>query len=46
MIGAMAFINERITVGKEAVVAAGSIVFLRVKDHTHVMGNPAHKVEL
>lgn len=45
-IGAMAFLNEKITVGRKAVVAPGSIVFTRVKEGTHVLGNPAHRIQL
>ena len=46
LIGSMAFINERRKIGKEAVVAPGSIVFRSVKDERHVMGNPAKEIKL
>ncbi len=46
IIGSLSFINEKIRVGQNAIVAPGSIVFRNVKDNTHVMGNPARKVEL
>lgn len=46
LIGAMAFVNERKKIGHNAVVAPGSVVFNNVKSNTHVMGNPARKVEL
>lgn len=45
-IGSMSFIQERIKIGKEAIVAPGSIVFANVKKQTHVMGNPAKRIEL
>lgn len=45
-IGSMTFINERRKIGAEAVVAPGSIVFGNVKEGTHVMGNPAKRIEL
>lgn len=45
-IGAMAFINAKRKIGAEAVVAPGSIVFNNVKAGTHVMGNPAKRVEI
>lgn len=45
-IGAMSFINERRKVGAEAVIAPGSIVFNNVRDKTHVMGNPAKRIEI
>lgn len=46
MVGAMSFLNEKVKIGEGAVVAAGSIVFRNVKRYTHVMGNPAKKVDL
>lgn len=45
-IGAMSFINERRKIGAEAVIAPGSIVFNNVKAGTHVMGNPAKRIEI
>jgi len=45
-IGSMSFINEKRKIGAEAVVAPGSIVFGNVKEGTHVMGNPAKRIEL
>ncbi len=45
-IGTMSFINERRKIGAEAVVAPGSIVFRNVKGGTHVMGNPAKRIEI
>lgn len=45
-IGSMTFINERRHIGAEAVIAPGSIVFGNVKERTHVMGNPAKRIEL
>lgn len=45
-IGAMSFINEKRKIGAEAVVAPGSIVFSNVKKETHVMGNPAKRIEI
>lgn len=46
LIGSMSFISERRKIGDEAVVAPGSIVFTNVKSGTHVLGNPARKIEL
>lgn len=45
-IGAMSFINEKRKVGAEAIIAPGSIVFNNVRDKTHVMGNPAKRIEI
>lgn len=45
-IGAMSFINERQHIGREAVIAPGSMVFRNVKEGTYVMGNPAKRIEL
>lgn len=45
-IGSMAFVNEKIKIGAEAVVAPGSIVFNNVKERTYVMGNPAKRIEI
>lgn len=45
-IGSMSYINERRKIGAEAVIAPGSIVFNNVKEGSHVMGNPAKRIEL
>ena len=45
-IGTMSFINEKRKIGAEAVIAPGSIVFGNVKEGSHVMGNPAKRIEL
>ena len=44
--GGMAYIVPKITIENDAVVAAGSVVFRKVKKGTHVLGNPAKRVEL
>ena len=46
LLGSMTFLNEKVRVGSEAVVAPGSIVLSRVKERTHVMGNPAKRFDL
>ena len=45
-IGAMSFIMERVKIGNNAVIAPGSVVYSKIKEGTHVMGNPAHRVDL
>lgn len=45
-IGGKAYFVPHIKVGDDAVVAAGSIVFTKVKPGTHVLGNPAKRIEL
>lgn len=45
-VGAMSFINEKRKIGTEAVIVPGSIVFNNVKEKSHVMGNPARRVEI
>ena len=45
-VGGMTFFAPKAKVGDYAVVAPGSIVYGRVKENTHVMGNPAHKIGL
>lgn len=44
--GGYAYITPNKKVGDDAVVAAGSIVFTNVKAGTHVLGNPAKRIEL
>lgn len=46
MVGGCSFINPHIKVEDKAVIAPGSVVFGRVKAETHVLGNPAHKIDL
>ena len=46
MIGGHSFIVEKAIVGDNAVIAPGSIVYGKVKENTHVMGNPARKIDL
>ena len=46
MIGGCSYIIPRRKIGDYAVVAAGSIVFSNVKAGTHVMGNPAKRIEI
>ncbi len=46
LIGSMVYIHEKKIVGKEAVIAPGSIVMRNVKEKAHVMGNPAKIVEI
>jgi len=46
MIGGCAYIVPHRKIGDGAVVAAGSVVFTNVKSNTHVMGNPAKRIEL
>ncbi len=45
-IGSLAFIHEKRKIGKEVVIAPGSIVLRNVKDKMHVFGNPARIVEI
>lgn len=45
-VGGAAYILPNITVGDEAIVGAGSVVFTRVKQKTHVLGNPAKRIKL
>lgn len=45
-IGTMVFIGEKRKIGAESVVAPGSIVFNNVMKGTHVMGNPAKRIEI
>lgn len=44
--GGKAYIVPNISVGDDAVIAAGSVVFRKVKAGIHVIGNPARKIEL
>lgn len=44
--GSVSFVNQGRKVGAEAVVAPGSFVFRNVREGTHVMGNPAKRIEL
>ncbi len=46
MIGGMSFIVQLAKIGDRAVVAPGSVVYGKVKAGTHVMGNPARKINL
>lgn len=45
-IGGMSFLAPKAKIGDYAVVAPGSIVYGRVKDNAHVMGNPARRIGL
>lgn len=45
-IGGMSFLAPKVKIGDYAVVAPGSIVYGRVKDNAHVMGNPARRIGL
>ena len=45
-IGGHAFIVPHITVEDDAVIAAGSAVFAKVKRERRVLGNPARRFEL
>ena len=45
-IGGMSFLAPKLKIGDYAVVAPGSIVYGRVKDNAHVMGNPARRIGL
>lgn len=45
-IGGMSFLSPKVKIGDYAVVAPGSIVYGRVKDNAHVMGNPARRIGL
>ena len=45
-IGGMSFLAPKVKIGDYAVVAQGSIVYGRVKDNAHVMGNPARRIGL
>lgn len=46
MIGGMSFLVQLAKVGSDAVIAPGSVVYGRVKEGMHVMGNPARRVNL
>ncbi len=46
MIGGCAYVIPHRKIGDRAVVAAGSIVFTNVKAGTHVLGNPAKRINL
>ena len=45
-IGGHAFIVPHITVEDDAVIAAGSAVFAKVRRERRVLGNPARRFEL
>ncbi len=45
-VGSMSFVNEHLRIGEGAVIAPGSIVFANVKPYSHVIGNPARRIEL
>ncbi len=45
-IGTKAFIAPGMKVGDDAVIAAGSMVFTKVRAGTHVLGNPAKRINL
>lgn len=45
LIGSMAYLHENRKVGKEAVIAPGSVVMRNVDEKTHVIGNPAKKID-
>lgn len=45
-IGGMTYIVPKVVVEDESVVAAGSVVYRKVKYGTHVLGNPAKRIEL
>lgn len=45
-VGGKSYFCPEVKVGDDAVVAAGSIVFTRVKAGTTVLGNPAKRIEL
>ena len=45
-VGGMAYIVPKKRIGENSFIAPGSIVFSNVKAGTHVMGNPAKRVEL
>lgn len=44
--GGAAYIVPHVEIGQDAVVAAGSVVFNQVKEGTHVLGNPARRINL
>lgn len=44
--GGKAYLVPNISVGDDAVIAAGSVVFRKVKAGTRVLGNPARRIEL
>ncbi len=46
IIGGGSYIVPNRKIGDNAVIAAGSVVFTNVKAGTHVMGNPAKRIEL
>ncbi len=46
MIGGMSFIVQCVKVGNDAVIAPGSVVYGRVREGIHVIGNPARKIDL
>lgn len=45
-IGGGAYIVPKRKIGENSKIAAGSVVFSHVKKNTHVLGNPARKIEL
>ena len=46
MIGGMSFIAQLAKIGSNAVIAPGSVVYGKVKESTHVLGNPAKRMKL
>ncbi|MCR4754937.1 MAG: acetyltransferase [Lachnospiraceae bacterium] len=46
LIGSMSYIHEKKIIGKEAVIAPGSIVMHNMKPGTHAMGNPARIINI
>ena len=46
LVGSLAYIHEKKEIGRESVIAPGSIVLRNVKPAMHVFGNPARVVKL
>ena len=42
LVGAKSFVLQQKTIGRQAVIAAGSAVFVNVEDNQTVWGNPSH----
>lgn len=45
-LGSGVFLNKGTKIGDGAIVAPLSAVYGKVKPHTHVLGNPAHRIDL
>ena len=45
-LGSGVFLNKGVKIGEGAIVAPLSAVYGKVKPHTYMLGNPAHRIDL